>query len=125
MHVLLCGYLPFLGADATKESMRKSIQKAKLRLTGTHWADLSHICVEFVRELLTVDPSKRLTAKEALVHKWQQPTDKKDNIPASPKKTILSSLARFRQQNKFKKAAQHLVSAFLTTNKLDRLVSCL
>eukprot|EP00930_Biecheleria_cincta_P071180 TRINITY_DN58700_c0_g1_i1.p1 TRINITY_DN58700_c0_g1~~TRINITY_DN58700_c0_g1_i1.p1 ORF type:complete len:636 (+),score=98.98 TRINITY_DN58700_c0_g1_i1:95-2002(+) len=114
LHVLLCGYLPFLGADATKESIRKSIKKAKLRLTGTHWADLSHICVEIVGELLKVNPSQRLTAKGALDHKWLQSTSKKDDAPASPTKSILSSLAKFRQQNKFKKAAQHLVVSLLS-----------
>lgn len=113
LHVLLCAYLPFLGADATKESIRKSIKKAKLRLAGAHWADISHICIEMVRGLLKVNPSERLTAKGALDHPWLQPAAKKHDIPASPKKTILSSLAKFHQQNKFKKAAQHLVVSLL------------
>lgn len=113
LYVLLCGYLPFLGADATKESIRKSIKRAKLRLAGTYWADLSQICIEMVRALLKVNPSERLTANGALDHPWLQSAAQKQKPPTATKKTILSSLAKFCQQNKFKKAAQHLVVSLL------------
>ena len=38
-----------------------------------YWSNVSDTAKEFVRGCLTVDPTKRLTAEEALAHPWLAP----------------------------------------------------
>jgi calcium/calmodulin-dependent protein kinase I len=87
-YVLLCGYSPFR-SDDMKELVRQTTE-AKITFHDRYWSNVSeegtvsshthlnspiylthrHTAKGFIRALLNPDPTKRLTASEALTHPW-------------------------------------------------------
>ncbi|SNX86635.1 probable calmodulin-dependent protein kinase type 1 [Melanopsichium pennsylvanicum] len=68
-YFLLCGYTPF-DRDTTMEEMQ-AIINADYRFEPTqYWEHVSNRAKHFINQLLTIDPTKRLTAKQALNHPW-------------------------------------------------------
>lgn len=67
-YVLLCGYSPFR-SDDVKELIRETTA-AKLEFHDRYWKNISKEAKDFILALVTADPSKRLTADEALQHPW-------------------------------------------------------
>eukprot|EP00401_Gymnodinium_catenatum_P009775 CAMPEP_0117556844 /NCGR_PEP_ID=MMETSP0784-20121206/52019_1 /TAXON_ID=39447 /ORGANISM="" /LENGTH=287 /DNA_ID=CAMNT_0005354133 /DNA_START=120 /DNA_END=979 /DNA_ORIENTATION=- len=66
--MLLAGYPPFHGSDAL---MRGFILHGKVDWSHKRrWKHVSANAIDFVRSLLTWDPSKRLDAQQALRHRW-------------------------------------------------------
>lgn len=66
--VMLCGRPPFNGNDDDKVFAR--ILKGKFSMDTPHWHGISDVAKDFVRNLLQMDPTKRMTADEALEHPW-------------------------------------------------------
>lgn len=66
--LLLSGNLPFMGRSQ-KELFRK-IVAGKYEFDDDDWADVSDDAKDLVNRLLVLDPDNRLSATEALKHKW-------------------------------------------------------
>lgn len=66
--ILLTGRFPFHGSDA--ELKRKIRAGSYPSMDGKLWSGVSDEAKDFVRSLLRVDPSERLSAEEALQHSW-------------------------------------------------------
>ncbi|PWN91892.1 putative CMK1-Ca2+/calmodulin-dependent ser/thr protein kinase type I [Acaromyces ingoldii] len=67
-YTMLCGYTPFRSDDPDK--LAAETQRGKIEFHDRYWKNVSPAAKEFVKSCLTVDPSKRLTADEAMKHKW-------------------------------------------------------
>ena len=68
-YFLLCGYTPF-DRDSNLEEMQ-AILVADYSFTPLeYWRGVSLTAREFIRRCLTVEPSARMTAHEALSHPW-------------------------------------------------------
>eukprot|EP00427_Karlodinium_veneficum_P018157 CAMPEP_0169143950 /NCGR_PEP_ID=MMETSP1015-20121227/45923_1 /TAXON_ID=342587 /ORGANISM="Karlodinium micrum, Strain CCMP2283" /LENGTH=454 /DNA_ID=CAMNT_0009211051 /DNA_START=72 /DNA_END=1437 /DNA_ORIENTATION=+ len=65
--ILLSGKMPFYGSDSNQ--VRK-ISEGSYSMTGRAWREVSEDAKSFIRLLLQVDPSKRLSAADALEHPW-------------------------------------------------------
>jgi len=68
MYNTLCGYPPFDGGTA--KQVVKGIRKGTFACDGPLWAAVSEEGKDLVSKLLTKDPVLRLTAPQALRHKW-------------------------------------------------------
>ena len=68
MFMLLCGYPPFWGK--TMDKLLLSISGARPNFTYPRWEFVSEEATDLVQKLLEKDPSKRLSAREALLHPW-------------------------------------------------------
>lgn len=68
IYVLLCGYPPF--ANDNQSQLFQSIRMAEWDFIDKDWSGISEDAKDLIRKLLTVDPGRRLTAKEALESKW-------------------------------------------------------
>lgn len=68
LYEMLSNKMPF---DAGKRNeLFKLILTKRLRFEGFVWEKISEDCKDLIRKLLEKDPKKRLTATEALNHKW-------------------------------------------------------
>jgi len=67
-YFLLCGFPPFL--DESYVKVIELIVKAQYDFPGNCWASISEEAKDFIRKILVLDSSKRLTATEALQHPW-------------------------------------------------------
>jgi serine/threonine protein kinase len=68
IYVLLCGYPPF--ANDNQSQLFQSIRMAEWKFVDKDWTGISEDAKDLIRKLLTIDPARRLTAKEALGSKW-------------------------------------------------------
>ena len=68
VYILLCGYPPFHDKDTQK--IFKSICSGQVSFHGKYWRNISVEAKEFIKALLTVEPSQRLSAKDARNHAW-------------------------------------------------------
>lgn len=71
-YFLLCGYTPF-DRDSNLEEMQ-AILAADYSFTPLgHWRGVSQEARSFINRCLTITPSSRMTAHEALQHPWVNP----------------------------------------------------
>ncbi|ORX83410.1 Pkinase-domain-containing protein [Basidiobolus meristosporus CBS 931.73] len=68
-YTLLCGYLPFQRWEGHPDYMN-ALAKAKFKFDEKYWVGISDDAKDFITKLLNPDQNKRLTAKEALKHRW-------------------------------------------------------
>lgn len=68
-YFLLCGYTPF-DRDSNLEEMQ-AILVADYSFTPLeYWRGISKAAREFIKRCLTIDPTMRMTAHDALLHPW-------------------------------------------------------
>jgi serine/threonine protein kinase len=67
-YLLLCGDTPFNGKN--RQQLFRKISCDEPTFPDDKWGHVSDEAVEFVRKLLTKDPAKRLSAAQALQHRW-------------------------------------------------------
>jgi len=67
-YILLCGFPPFYNEDLPK--LFEQIMKADYDFPPEYWNHVSKDAKDFIKKLLVVDPSKRLSSQQALSHPW-------------------------------------------------------
>lgn len=67
LYILLCGYPPFYGDD--DQQILEMVQRGKFDFDGEEWDEISKEAKDLIKKLIC-KPEKRLTAQEALDHKW-------------------------------------------------------
>ena len=77
LYILLCGYPPFYGDD--DQEILQMVQKGKFDFDGEEWDEISKEAKDLIKKLIC-KPEKRLTAQEALEHKWFKKTLKDEKV---------------------------------------------
>jgi calcium/calmodulin-dependent protein kinase I len=103
LYVMLSGRMPFYGRDDV-DVLRRTAQ-GKYTFPDREWSFISEDAKSLVKALLQVDPSKRLTARAALQHRWLETPA---NNSAVPLENDLSGIHSSRR--KFKKAVMAAVT---------------
>lgn len=67
-YILLSGYPPFNGRN--NEETHRSVLRGRYQFKTQEWDGVSLEAKSFIRRLLRMDPTKRMTAEEALNHPW-------------------------------------------------------
>lgn len=67
-YTMLCGYPPFNG-ESNKEIYNR-VRSGQYRFPRVDWKYTSRDSRDFIRRLIRLDPSERLTAEQALKHPW-------------------------------------------------------
>ncbi|KAG0152366.1 hypothetical protein CROQUDRAFT_667259 [Cronartium quercuum f. sp. fusiforme G11] len=67
-YTLLCGYTPFRSEN--RAELVKETTRAKIEFHQRYWKHVSSEAKDFIRSLLKPEPELRLTAQQALEHKW-------------------------------------------------------
>lgn len=114
MYILLGGYPPFIESNQ-KELFRK-IRKGQYEFHEEYWSPVSNEAKDLISSLLTVDPSKRLSADAAMNNPWIRSIDEKLLEDKDLGKN-LSALRAFNAKRKFRSTVQTVMAI----NKLERL----
>ncbi|KAG7378871.1 hypothetical protein PHYPSEUDO_009431 [Phytophthora pseudosyringae] len=71
LYIVLCGIHPFDPTDdATDEQLQQRILSGDFDRESAGWACMSDSARALVRQMLTVDPEKRMSAAQVLQHEW-------------------------------------------------------
>jgi serine/threonine protein kinase len=68
VYLLLSGNLPFMGR--TQKELFRKIVSGKYEFVSDDWKDVSDDAKDLVQKLLVSNPDSRITANEAVRHKW-------------------------------------------------------
>jgi serine/threonine protein kinase len=116
LFILLGGYPPFI--DENQRKLFRKIRKGEFEFHPEYWSTISEDAKNLICNLLTVDSSQRLSAREALNSNWiavasDDTLDKNDMGPN------LVQLRKFNGRRKFRAA----VASVLAVNKLTNFLA--
>ena len=114
MYVMLSGQLPFSASSVNAVYAR--ILSGDFSTQSEVWGSISQQAINLLQKLLVVDPSKRLSAEEALNHCWftQSPTS-----PLAVCPNILDSLKKYRVRSKFQTEAYAVIVKCLNVAQIS------
>jgi len=112
-YILLGGYPPFM--EQKQRDLFRKIRKGEYQFHEEYWGPVSKDAKNLIRELLTVDPNKRLTADQALKNKWITGDD--ETLANQDLGANLKELRKTLAKRKFKAA----VRTVMATQKLTSL----
>ncbi|KAI9680829.1 MAG: hypothetical protein M1817_004269 [Caeruleum heppii] len=125
-YFLLCGYTPF-DRDSNLEEMQ-AILVADYSFTPIeYWRGISDPARQFIRRCLTVDPSKRMTTHEALLHPFvagEKQTSEADLLPTVKKnfnarRTLHTAIDTIRAINKLREGGA-MMDGIMSTDPSQR-----
>merc|ERR1719460_2395971 len=118
MYVVLCGYPPFYGE--TDADVLAKVRLGNFSFNAADWKNVSEDAKNLIRMLLKMNPRDRYTAEQALNHEWIKEKAPKAN-KVSLQTNFVDNLRGFRSQNKFKKAALHIIAGQLNEDQIKAL----
>ncbi|KFP81176.1 Serine/threonine-protein kinase H1 [Acanthisitta chloris] len=95
----ILGTMPF--EDDNRTRLYRQILKGKYSYSGEPWPSVSNLAKDFIDRLLTVDPSDRMTALQALKHPW---------VVSMAASSSMKNLHRSISQNLLKRASSRCQS---------------
>jgi len=113
VYILLGGYPPFI--EQNQRELFRKIRKGQYEFHEEYWGSVSADAKDLISSLLTVKPSKRLTAQDALNHKWMQADA--SVLAGQSLDANLTELRKYNAKRKFKAA----VNAVILANKVTSL----
>lgn len=116
-YILLCGKRPFW--DKTEDGIFKEVLKKELDFREKPWLSISASAKDFVRKLLMKDPGVRLTAAQALSHKWVREDGDALNIPLDI--SVLANMREFVKYNRLKQLGLRALASTLDIEELADL----
>jgi len=111
---LLFGYMPF---QEGQHRMRTCILNGAYVVKKNCWSKVSQKAQDFVKQLLVVDPNKRLIAKQALEHSWIKSRDEIERAYNFANEAIANALISFARASQFQRVAMHMMALSLTNNE--------
>ncbi|VAH95598.1 unnamed protein product [Triticum turgidum subsp. durum] len=115
LYILLCGVPPFWAE--TEQGVARSILRGVLDFDREPWPRISDSAKSLVRQMLEMDPRKRLTARQVLAHPWLQDAKKAPNVPLGD--VVRARLKQFSVMNRFKKKAMRVIAEHLSAEEVE------
>jgi len=109
MYILLCGYPPFYGESDF--DIAASIISAEIEMPEEEWAHVSEEGKEVVRQLLSRDPSTRMTLENLLLHTWHNTSSVAETALATGNN--LAGTYEDRQKKRNKNKGKHVTTGWL------------
>jgi len=115
--VLLSGSMPFAGH--TNQEIIQRIRRGRFVMGRQRWSSVSGAAADFVKKLLVLDPRKRLSARQALVHPWllQQQEDSARKAPAF----VAEAFMGFSMASRFQQACMEMMAWSLSQKERRQL----
>lgn len=118
-YILLCGYPPFYGDSDTQ--IFDSVRSGTYDYPSPDWDEISQSAKDFIGCLLKLDPSKRLTASEALEHQWLLDLESNQGSQMSYTGKKTAEFQKYMGMKKLQKAAMAHISSSLTKAEVGSL----
>lgn len=119
LYILLCGYPPFFGDD--DQEILQMVAKGKFDFDGEEWLDVSKEAKDLIKKLIC-KPERRLTAQEALDHKWFKKALKHEQTkPITFGKERFQRFKSYNQTNKMQQAAMMSMSVQVSPAEVKEL----
>ncbi|KAH8049594.1 serine/threonine kinase [Aureococcus anophagefferens] len=106
-YILLGGYPPFYDDDQNR--LYAKIKSGNYEFHEDYWGGVSKEGKDLIMKLLTVNPSDRITAEQALGHPWIVSDD--EALKGSDLGVNLRAFKRYNAKRKFKSAGKALIAA--------------
>lgn len=113
MYALLAGFPPFNG-DTDQEIQRK-VLKGDFTFKYQEWETVSKEAKELIKNLLSLDPQKRLSAADTLNHSWFQTISQTIYTPIDA--LILKRMKTYRSGNSLRKEALKVMCQFVSNEE--------
>mmetsp|Transcript_96553 Transcript_96553/g.191379 ORF Transcript_96553/g.191379 Transcript_96553/m.191379 type:complete len:541 (-) Transcript_96553:94-1716(-) len=107
--VLLAGHMPF----PSSEDRPSRILQGKASVRRDRWKHVSPEGLHFVRSLLVVDPTQRLTAQAALAHPWIKQSHQGTQVDVE----VIKALQQFRHTSRFRRCCMEVVAWSLSSEQ--------
>lgn len=115
LYILLSGFPPFPGKN--DREIMKNVLKGEYTLESEEWKYISDEGKDLVRRMLCYDPNKRLSAKDALEHKWFEKVLQKEKISKEVIYHNLKNLKNFRAEQKLQQATFTFIASQLASKE--------
>jgi len=112
-YILIGGYPPFI--EQNQRELFKKIKRGQYEFHVEYWGQISREAKDLIGSLLTVDPKRRLTAREALMDSWVTGSDS-----YLEGQDLGNNLAEFKKFNAKRKLRQAVLT-LMATNKMTSL----
>eukprot|EP00388_Colpodella_angusta_P021354 GDKJ01054083.1.p1 GENE.GDKJ01054083.1~~GDKJ01054083.1.p1 ORF type:complete len:483 (-),score=102.71 GDKJ01054083.1:877-2325(-) len=121
LYILLVGYPPFKGE--TDSQIIEKVKRGKFKLTGAEWDCVDNEAKVLITKLLTLDPTKRISAAQALQSRWIKKfsgrsigsTSLDDSVDDAILKSSFNNLAKFSRSRHLQTAALTFIASQLTS----------
>ncbi len=116
LYVLLSRTPPFPGRN--DKEIIKNVQKGAYDFDGSEWKDISDDAKDLINKLLAYDPMKRISAKEALEHRWfTTASDLDTKVNEERMKKNLQNLKGFRAEQKLQQATYAFIASHVASKE--------
>jgi len=115
MYILLSGSPPFGGPN--DREILKRVKIGKYDFKDKVWNQISKEAKNLIQKLMQYNPSKRITAQEALMDVWLDKTLEKNELDKALAKENLNRLKNFRFESKLQETTWVFLVNFLSTRE--------
>ena len=114
LYILLSARPPFGGEN--DEEIIENVQQGRIDLSSPPFNKASKACLDLLQKLLTIDPKQRISAQEALNHKWFRDNTSKELYNTIKDQRTIKSLIRNLKTYKRDSIIQEVALAYLVHN---------
>jgi calcium-dependent protein kinase len=115
MFILLSGTPPFAGRSDTE--IISKVRTGRFSFGNRSWRKVSEEAKNLIERMMTMDPSARISAQEALRHPWFSRWRNSNPEDSSAVLGCMDSLKSFRSSSKLKHAVQVFIAAQLISKE--------
>jgi len=119
MYIILCGSAPFRGKN--DGDILTNVLRGVVTFKEREWKNVSSSAKDMIKRMLVRDPRERMTAEHALSHTFFHANSPQGHDVTLPK-TMIQNLKAFREVDRFKKAALHVIAQHLNNPEIEKLM---
>ena len=122
LFVCVTGTYPFDSATKNRAEVFKKIQNCQFAYPATIESKLSNECKDLIKNMIVVNPKKRLTGEQCLAHPWFEKCIKhKEGTTDLINEGVLQRLRQFKGSSTLKKAVLNVFVKMLTPGDIESL----
>ena len=114
LYILLSARPPFGGEN--DEEIIENVQKGRIDWSSPPFNKLTKTCLDLLKKLLTIDPKQRISANEALNHKWFRDNTSKELFNTIKDQKTIKKLIHNLKTYKRESMIQEVALAYLVHN---------